>query len=415
MSLKRQARFTELFFQYLRKASKRFPQMIPSLLPMKYTLAITQQCNLACRYCYIEKNPLTMSLETAARIVGFMYRATPPRETMDIGFFGGEPLLELDLLGRIVDLVKKHDEFGSRKVLFSVVSNGTLFTEEAARKLERYGVSIGISCDGPPEIQDRSRVFPDGSGSSAQVSSSIQEALRFFPFMPVNAVYRPESLTALPKIIDYFADLGVRNLYLNPDITATWSDADALLLPEVYDRIGRRYIEFYRAGSPMHISLVDSKIVVLLRGGYEPAEKCRMGKGEFAFSPSGNIYPCERLIRSGDGGTHCLGNVHDDTPLSRRCSHDSERSGHEACASCSLFPYCMYWCGCTNFHATGDYHMPGPFLCASERAAISTAYGVLEELGKEGFAFSDHLAGTPLMSILGEIGALSAHRNAASE
>lgn len=375
---------------------------------MKYTLSITQQCNLACRYCYIDKNPATMSLDTAARIVSFMYRVTPPGETMDIGFFGGEPLLELDLIGLIVDLVKKHELYSSRKVLFSVVSNGTLFTEDSARKLEQYGVSLGISCDGPPEIQDRSRVFPDGRGSSLQVASGLQAALRFFPLMPVNAVYRPESLAALPATIDYFAKLGVRNLYLNPDITAKWSESDARQLPDVYSQIAKRYIEFYRAGSPMHISLIDSKIVTLLRGGYEPEEKCRMGKGEFAFSPSGNIYPCERLIGSGDGGEHCLGSVHNDSALSRRCSHDSERSGHDACRDCSLLRYCMYWCGCTNFHATGDYNTPGPFLCASERAAISTAFEVLDELGREGFTFSDHLAGTPLMSILGEIGALTA-------
>jgi uncharacterized protein len=375
---------------------------------MKYTLAITLECNLACRYCYIGKTGSVMSLETAARIVDFMFERTLPGENMDIGFFGGEPLLEFDLIKSIIGMIKAHERYESKRVLFSMVTNGTVFSDSIAEDLERHNIILGISCDGPSYLQDASRLFKDGEGSSALVEKNIRRALSFFPFMPVNAVYSPASLSCLPDVIDYFASLGVKNIYLNPDINARWSSEDAVKLPEIYNSIGRKYIEFYRRGEPRHISLVDGKIVVILRGGYQPMEKCRMGKGEFAFGPSGNIYPCERLIGSDEGGGHCLGNVADGVMTARSCSHDGERSAAEACMSCGLLNYCMNWCGCTNFFATGDYNTAGPFICASEKAAIQTAYGILEELGREGFTFADHLAGTPLLSILGETGVLGA-------
>ena len=376
---------------------------------MKFTLALTLQCNLACRYCYIDKGQKRMSPETAARIVDFIFQATPPGEKIDIGFFGGEPLLEVELMKTIVGMITGHRLYESQRVLFSVITNGTLFSDEIAATLKQYNITLGISCDGPPQIHDYSRVFADGSGSSGIVEANIRKALRFFPFMPVNAVYRPETLRFLPEVIDYFAGLGVRNIYLNPDISARWTREDVAMLPELYGSIGKKYIEFYRAGVPCHISLIDSKIVVILRGGYQPLEKCRMGKGEYAFAPSGNVYPCERLIGSDDGGEHCLGTINlEGSSILRSCCHDAEHSVNEVCSSCGLHDYCMHWCGCTNFFSTGDYNTPGPFLCGSEKAAIETAYGIIEQLGREGITFSDHLAGTPLMSILGEVGALSA-------
>ena len=383
-------------------------ERVLTLFAMKYTLALTRQCNLACRYCYITKAERVMSPETAASIVEFIFQHTPPGEVIDIGFFGGEPLLEFDLLKSIVGMVTSHRLYESHTVLFSVVTNGTIFSDELASDLQQLHITLGISCDGPPSVQDSSRVFADGSGSSGVVAGNIRRALGFFPFMPVNAVYRPETLCFLPETIDYLATLGVRNIYLNPDISARWSELDLQELPRLYGAIGKKYMEFYRAGEPRHISLIDSKIVVILRNGYHSMEKCRMGKGEFAFAPSGNVYPCERLIGSDDGGVHCLGTVKHGISTLRGCHHDSRTKGNEACQSCTLSDYCMNWCGCSNFFATGDYNSPGPFLCGSEKAAIQTAFGILEQLGREGITFSDHLAGTPLMSILGEVGALSA-------
>ncbi len=348
-----------------------------------------------------------MSHKTATRIVDFMFRSTPSGEKIDIGFFGGEPLLEFDLLKHIVDLVISHPLYDKKRVLFSIVTNGTIFSGDIATYLKKRNITLGISCDGPPHVQDSSRIFADGSGSSAIVEANIRKALNFFPFMPVNAVYKPETLHFLPDVVDYFSGLGVRNIYLNHDITAQWTKNEADMLPALYDSIGKKYTDFYRTGNAHHISLIDSKIVVMLRGGYQPLEKCRMSKGELAFATSGNIYPCERLIGKDEGTDHCLGNISLSGSLSKQCTHDAEHIANEACRTCSLRDYCMNWCGCTNYFATGDYNTAGPFICASEKAAIQTAYDIIAQLDREGFAFSEHLAGTPLLSILNEASQLS--------
>lgn len=376
---------------------------------MKYTLAVTRQCNFGCAYCYISGisgHDAVMSPETAERIVEFIFSRTPEHENIDIGFFGGEPLLEFELIKSIMRRIYRHERYDPERFLFSVVTNGSIFSDAIAADLREFRISPGISCDGPACIQNRSRVFRDGSPTSAAVEGNIRHALEFFPFMPVNAVYSPDTLDMLPDVVEYFHALGVRNIYLNPDISARWTARHAEMLDGVFSRIGTLYLDYYKAGAPCHISLIDSKITVILRGGYEPLERCRMGKGEFAFAPSGNIYPCERLIGSDDGDRHCLGNVHSATGMLKRCSHDSEHTSNPFCLNCGISRYCMNWCGCTNYFATGDYNSPGAFICASEKASVTTAYALIEKLGEEGFSFADHLAGTPLQSIVGEVSGL---------
>jgi uncharacterized protein len=381
---------------------------------MKYTLAVTCRCNLRCRYCYISKHTATMSLDTVDNIIAFIFRHTPQHETIDIGFFGGEPMLEFDLIKTIVQRIEQHEAFDASRMRYSIVTNGTIFSDAIAADLQKHRIAIGISCDGPPHAQNSSRIFPDGTGSSAMVETTIRQALHFFPFLPVNAVYTPKTVEYLPDIVDYFYNLGVRNIYLNPDISACWAKEHADRLPGLFRSIGSKYLDYYHKGTPCHINLIDSKITVILRGGYGPLEKCRMGKGEFAFAPSGNIYPCERLIGGDEhGNRHCLGNVNSAASTLPACSHNPDTIGNMACLNCGLNRYCMNWCGCTNYFSTGDYHAAGPFICASEKAAITVAGELIATLDAEGFPLADHLAGTPLMSILGEMSTSPSRRIAA--
>ena len=255
------------------------------VIQMKYTLSITQRCNLACSYCYINKKKSTMPFALAIEIGHFIYAHTPSHEKADIGFFGGEPLLEFGLLKQITDKIQSHPAFKPDKVVLSVVSNGTIFSPQIAQFLQEKKISFCISCDGPAALQDAYRRFRNGKGTSVRVEHHIKQALEFFPLLPINAVYSPENVQYLPETVKYLASLGVKNIYLNPNIGARWTKREADLLPQVYADIGRQYMDFYRQEQPRHISLIDSKIAVILRRGYQHCEKCRMGQGERLLHP----------------------------------------------------------------------------------------------------------------------------------
>jgi len=339
-----------------------------------------------------------MPFSIAEEIVDFMFNTTPAEEKIHFGFFGGEPLLEFELLRRITEMLKEHPAFQKERVETTVVSNGTIFSKDIADFIKIHDIGLCISCDGPSFVQDTFRRFSNGQSSSAVVEKNLKSFVDVLPSVMVNAVYHPKTLQFIPETVKYFSDLGIRQLYLSPDFSASWSKGDAERLPEIYGAIAEQYMNNYLKGNPRFISLIDSKIIVIMRGGYDPLERCRMGKGEFAFAPSGNIYPCERLIHD-DSGEHCIGNIGSGLKIEKMsCKTASVQNENSECISCGLRSYCMNWCGCSNYFSTGYYDRVGPFLCASERAAIQTAFQVFQTLEKElGPTFVDHLAGRTVL------------------
>ena len=364
---------------------------------MKYILCITQKCNLTCKYCYIVKRKGRMSFSVARKIVDFMYTNTPYNERIDIGFFGGEPLLEFGLIKAITEMIEDHPQFNHDRVELAIVTNGTIFSNAIADFVNEHEMIFGISCDGPPLVQDAFRSFPGGKASSNVVEKTIERARQAIPTVLVNAVFHPRTFLYLPQVVEYFSSFGLKQIHLNPDYSAPWSQKDMESLPDIYDQIAQHYIAYYIQGTPHFINLIDNKIAVILRGGYESIERCRMGKGEFAFSPEGNIYPCERLVGDGTQNSHCIGDIDNGLNIARlSCNMVPDQTINTECLSCSLNQYCMNWCGCSNYMSTGYYNQVNQFLCISEKAIIQAALNAFQTLEEKlGPTFVDHLSGHP--------------------
>jgi uncharacterized protein len=338
-----------------------------------------------------------MTLPQAREIIDLIFTQAPEKEEIKIGFFGGEPLLKPALLEAIMEEIRNHPSSQNYTVEFSLASNGTVLSRTMIDFINKYRISYCISCDGPPEIQDLARVFRDGRGSGSIVEETLKSAKKSVPGVFVNAVIHPQSLRKLPEIVQYFSSLGIRKIFLNPDFSAPWSAGDIAVLPDVYDRLGKLYLEYFHRDNPHFVSIIDSKVIAILSGGYKPDERCRMGTHEFAFAPSGYVYPCERLIGS-DDGTHAIGSMQAGFSLASRMKCPGTTSAiNPECHDCGIRKYCMNWCGCSNYFATGTYDRVGSFTCASERASYRTAFTVFNELNdRYGSALMNHFIGNTL-------------------
>jgi len=334
-----------------------------------------------------------MTFSTAQRIIDFALSKAQKDEKIQIGFFGGEPLIEFELIKKIVMFAKKHPSFKTNQTSFSITTNGTILTERILEFFLENNISPSISCDGPPEIHDLNRHFPNGKGSSAIVETKIKMALKLFPFLPVNAVYSPSTLELLPEVVKYLAALGLKNIFLSANITAKWTQNEVNMLQGTWDKVGNIYKDFYNKGNPIYINLIDDKIAVVLRGGFAPNERCRMGRGEISFSTSGAMYPCERLVDSQNPKAHCIGNSNGTRPISRRSKPIPTIAMDHACIKCELRKYCVNWCGCSNFFATGRYNRVGAFQCASEKTALNVALRIIQSMKEDTPFFSHHLSG----------------------
>ena len=371
---------------------------------MKATLLLTTACNLRCDYCYVRRENQSMTDGVLENAIDFAFQQASQRDRLDIGLFGGEPMLEWPLVKKAVRRVEQQAGYVDHDVRLSLVTNGTLLTPKRLDYLRNHPIILQVSCDGPPHVQDRHRCFPDGQSSAALVETHLAAAYATLPAVLVNMVFGPDTYPFLCDSIRYLTDLGARQVILNPDYGADWSEEDIAGLKSEFRRMADLYLEFYASGKPVFISLIDEKIAVILRGGYAASERCQMGYAEFAFSPQGYIFPCERLVGSGDWNEHCIGHLGQPYLLERaHCGGKGNACSRMECRQCSVTDFCMNWCGCSNFFATGDYGRPSRFICASERIAIETAFDVLQQVDEyQPLSFINHYAGLPMANSSGD-------------
>lgn len=150
-------------------------------------LQVTQQCNLRCGYCaysgIYEGNRIhsgkRMNFETAKKAIDFFFDHSIENPEVAIGFYGGEPLLEFELIERCVDYVKTKSE--GKKVRFGMTTNGTLLTGSRAEFVAENEFMIGISLDGSKKEHDACRKFPDGTGSFDIVMKHVKELSERYP------------------------------------------------------------------------------------------------------------------------------------------------------------------------------------------------------------------------------------------
>ena len=152
------------------------------------TLQLTQDCNLRCTYCIYAESETSrqrsharnrMSWEIAKKAVDFFWNHSVDSPRVNIGFYGGEPLLEFPLLQRVVEYCKKR--FLGKELTFSVTTNGTLLSDDIIHYLDKQKISVMLSLDGPKEVHDLNRVFEDGKGTFDVIATNIQRIKKIAP------------------------------------------------------------------------------------------------------------------------------------------------------------------------------------------------------------------------------------------
>lgn len=347
---------------------------------MKATLFLTTACNLQCDYCYVSQQNLTMSGEILDRAIEFAFQAAGPGEHIEFDLFGGEPLLAWPLVQKAVALIKQKAGMGNHPLQISLSTNGTLLTRDILTFVRRNNVMLHISCDGTPHVQDKHRRFHNGKGTSQRVVAGISHALEDLSGVIVDMVYGPDTCAFLPESIEYLASLGLKQLVLIPDSTASWHKSDIEQLGHAFEGIADIYLDSYARETPVFISLIDEKIAVMMRGGYGHAERSRMGEDRVAISPQGVVFSCEHLVGTGEESDHSMGNLYrQGLPEKTGSSPVSSTGTGGHCASCTLYRYCMNGSG--DLHVFGNYGntRPSSFICASERLSIQAAHKVMAE------------------------------------
>ena len=350
---------------------------------MDVTLCLTHACNLACSYCYggrkLERH---MPAEVAERALQMVADHDSP--SIEVGFFGGEPLLVFDLVESYTLMAIERLASGCEALNFTVTTNGSLLTSEQLEFFARHDFFVALSMDGTRTAHDAARKYADGRGSFDAVDAALTALLESQLRFEVVAVVDPANVRYLGESVRYLVDRGVKTISLNPNFSAEWGRADREHWRRGYQEAADVFIDCFRNGFRLELNILDEKIMTHLDSGFKVDDRCRFGEGAFAVAPSGNLYPCERLVAEDADPTYCIGNVFDG--FSHRLgelSRQLEGGRSSECERCTVHQRCMNWCPCQNIADSGCPEQPGPTICWHDQALIEIADRAAAILFKE--------------------------------
>ncbi len=353
------------------------------------TLCLTRDCNLRCAYCYAgHKVRESMTEETARRAVDFAverHAKAKSGEPLVLGFFGGEPLLEWNLLMSTDAYAEKRCAEAGIRLRRTVTTNLTLLTPERAAWLKERDYRVGLSIDGDRPAHDRFRRYADGTSSHADCLRGLDAAAAAGLDAECILVTDPATVDGLAASVRFLAGRVSLPLSININYHREWSDADGERLERQYRLIADFFVERYRAGRPLHVTWLDAKIKTHLYGGYHECDRCAMGVKELAVSVRGDLFPCCNLVGDGDDPALVLGNIFDGFDAGRLLAFSSRCGNHNpACEGCPVAARCMNWCGCVNYvRSKGDCGWVSPLTCFHEKLCIRLADEAANTLWRE--------------------------------
>ncbi|PQO41222.1 hypothetical protein C5Y96_00460 [Blastopirellula marina] len=341
------------------------------------TLVVNHACNLRCSYCYTgEKIRRPLPLQMGCKAIDRAIRSLRPEGALELSFFGGEPLIEAEL---VLDLVNYARSTASRqgvRLALSMTTNGTIDSPAAWSVMTLPELELAISHDGLPGVHDGQRATVDGLPSSARVQNTMTRLIDAGREFRVVMVVQPFNVDTLPDGMEYLNSLGVRRFDPSLNLWTTWNQSDGERLKVSI----RRAADFWGERLPeCSVSWFDEKTARATGIPITKTARCGFGHGEIAVTPAGNLYPCERLVGADepDNPMRLPGNVLDGDDFLTAASLPDIWS--DDCAPCNLRSLCnTKICRCSNYIRTGDVNRPDGLLCLLDQACYQETIRVLE-------------------------------------
>jgi len=387
------------------------PVSVPDSPPMDFPLQalvlnVTNQCNLACTYCYEfgsdkiatpQGKPKYMTVETARASVDFLLESSGNREAVHITFFGGETLMNFKLLRDVVDYANAQVKALGRRITFSLTTNATLLTDEIIAFLSDNAIGVTVSMDGPAELQDKRRVYKSGKGSYAVIEPRLRALIAGHRTRAITArVTLTDGVTDVIRIYRHLKDdLGFHEVGFAP-VTASENQAYSLDGDGMdgvlggFHALADEWLEYALRGQMHGFTNVSETIGELIQGTNK-SHPCGAGLGLLGVSPSGDLSPCHRFT---DADTHTLGNLTDGLDQGKR--EDFLTRGHVGakyeCQTCWARPLCAGGCHHEAFVRYGDTGHANLHYCDWIRDWTDTCLKIYGTLAARNPAFLERFA-----------------------
>lgn len=357
-------------------------------VPMKsVTLFVTQDCNLRCRYCHpmregniAKKN---MSKEVALAAVDLLFKESGNTADLTISFYGGEPLLQFDLIKTIVRNSNRKAGELNKNITFSITTNGTLLTEEIINFLADNNIHVTLSIDGGPDTHDANRVFPGGTGSYAKLFDGYTRLKKRTGHIVSLAVVN-NLQTSLEDIARSIQDIGIPVVAVAPAIRADgeldFGDSEVERYNRDFHDMVRYFLDnglFLREMPPIDFSGVFKYLHKRSRN----ETSCNASYEKIAVDADGNILPCANFLGK---SRFLMGNVLEGMDKSlQKTFKDLRVTNNQTCRSCWARYLCGGGCPYYSSNRYEDLEKPVETLCEINKNHFEVAMGVYSYLQKQ--------------------------------
>lgn len=360
-------------------------------------LIVTHSCNLACRYCFVHKEPQYMTLETAKAAAMMLEENCGAGEVPEINFFGGEPTLAwYSIIGPLTTWIKRK----GTPFRLSMTSNGILLDKEKREFMKDNKIGLLLSVDGAKATQDYNRPFPDGRGSFDILSPHIEAIARDFPGTVFRMTAIPETAGNMFENILFAESCGFKSFFIVPDNFQPWTAAAKKKLKKELEKYTDYYIHRYRNQRPpisfstFEEALQDIRRINAAQGHREALKckaegKCGLGSGKFAsIHPDGSIYGCQEMTSNeGRESPFWIGSLSEGVSEERRRAlmgmYCGEKVKGGKCRSCKYDNICDGGCVANNYLVTGDINTMPAIQCWWKQAVLDEAIRAMTVLGEE--------------------------------
>ncbi len=326
-------------------------------------LHVAHTCNLNCSYCFASQGKYhgqraLMSFEVGKRALDFLVENSGSRHNLEVDFFGGEPLMNWQVVKDLVAYARSIEKEKGKNFRFTLTTNGVLIDDDVIDFCNKEMSNVVLSLDGRKEIHDATRVDYAGHGSYDKIVPKFQKLVAARGeksyYMRGTFTHRNPDFT---KDVFHMADLGFQELSMEPVVCApddpmALTPEDLTIVKEQYEILAKEMIKRNREGRgfTFYHYMID-----LTRGPcvYKRISGCGSGTEYMAVTPWGDLYPCHQFVGE---EAYKLGDIWQG--VTNEALREEFRScnayARPECADCWAKLYCSGGCAANAYHATGS-------------------------------------------------------------
>lgn len=347
-------------------------------------LHIAHDCNLACKYCFAEEGEYhgrraLMSLEVGIKALDYLIENSGNRVNLEVDFFGGEPLMNWEVVKSLVEYGRSKEEEFNKKFRFTLTTNGVLLNDEIMDFCNKEMANVVLSLDGRKDVNNAMRPFRNGQGSYDLIVPKFQKFAKQRDELNlsyyVRGTFTRDNIDFSEDVL-HFADLGFKHMSIEPVVGSeeefySIKEKDLDKIMDEYDKLSIEYIKRHKEGKGFNffhfmIDLEQGPCVAKRLSG------CGSGTEYLAVTPWGDFYPCHQFVGEEE---FLLGNVDDGILKTEICDEFKLCNVYAKpkCRECFARYYCSGGCAANSHKFHGSINDSYDIGCEMQKKRIENA------------------------------------------